>query len=64
MSLKCKRCDNEVESLDHIQSTLAQADDGTWGVDLILMCPYCAQAYRAFVPTADLTPHEDSDNED
>lgn len=54
MSLSCKRCGNQVEELDQAQATISQADDGTWGVDLILTCPYCAQAFSAFVPTGEL----------
>lgn len=54
MSLSCKRCGNQVEELDQAQATISQADDGTWGVDLILTCPYCAQAYGAFIPNSEL----------
>lgn len=59
MALSCKRCGNQVDELDQAQATISQADDGTWGVDLILTCPYCAQAYGAFIPTGDLAVHEE-----
>ncbi|MEC5319002.1 hypothetical protein VSX61_08640 [Brenneria populi subsp. brevivirga] len=60
MSLSCKRCGNQVDELDQAQATISQADDGTWGVDLILTCPYCAQAYGAFIPTGELEVLEET----
>ncbi|ENO0459662.1 hypothetical protein ACAK56_003701 [Salmonella enterica] len=56
-AIKCVFCKKEVAELDFQQASLFQTDEyKEWCVNLILLCPYCEQAYNAFIPTTELTP--------